>query len=191
MKGKEKTLQLTIYALFIAILTIQTFVPVLGYLPLGPIQVTIIQITVIVGAILFGPKTGILLGGCWGGLRLIKAALEPNILSAVFLNPMVSLLPRLLTGLVAGVAFKTLNRYLTRQKAAFWTGLLGSLTNTVLFLMAVYLFAADAYAKSLGIPKEGLLLALATVAGTNGVLELIASGILVPLLVKPLAKIID
>ena len=45
-------------AAFIAIMMIMTVVPVLGFIPLGFMNATIIHIPVIVGSILLGPKKG-------------------------------------------------------------------------------------------------------------------------------------
>ena len=49
-------------AAFIAIMMIMTVVPVLGFIPLGFMNATIIHIPVIVGSILLGPKKGAVLG---------------------------------------------------------------------------------------------------------------------------------
>jgi len=62
MKKNKNVFQMTIISMLIAILFIQTFVPILGYIPLGPIDVTIVHITVILTAILFGKNTGLIIG---------------------------------------------------------------------------------------------------------------------------------
>jgi len=62
MKKNKNVFQMTIISMLVAILFIQTFVPILGYIPLGPIDVTIVHITVILTAILFGKNTGLIIG---------------------------------------------------------------------------------------------------------------------------------
>ncbi|AZZ61266.1 ECF transporter S component [Oenococcus sp. UCMA 16435] len=55
MIHQTKAFHLAIMALFIAIVIIQNFVPLLGYIPIGPLSLTIIPITVIIAAVLLGP----------------------------------------------------------------------------------------------------------------------------------------
>ena len=52
----KKTRDMVMMAAFIAIMMIMTVVPVLGFIPLGFMNATIIHIPVIVGSILLGPK---------------------------------------------------------------------------------------------------------------------------------------
>ena len=68
MERNKNVFRMTIIAMLMAILIIQTFVPMLGYIPLGPINITIVHITVILAAILFGKKTGLVIGTVWGTL---------------------------------------------------------------------------------------------------------------------------
>lgn len=184
----NKTKRLTQISLLVAILIIQTFVPGIGYIPIGPLQATIIHITVIVGAILFGPQTGALLGLAWGTLRMVKALLMPDILSVVFINPLVSILPRVLVGWLSGLIFAFLEKRIKKQVAYILTGTCGALINTIGVLSAIYFIMADTYAHALGIPVETLQTTFLATIGTNGMLEAIVSGILTPLLVVPLAR---
>ena len=58
-------------------------------------------------------------------------------------------------------------------------------------LGGIYLFASEAYAKALGIQESVLLGALGTIVATNGVIEIIASVIILPLVALPLKKVIN
>ena len=58
---RHKSLVLT--SLFSAIVIIMAFTP-LGYIPLGFINATIIQIPVIIGSLFCGPKQGAFLSTC-------------------------------------------------------------------------------------------------------------------------------
>ena len=66
MNSLEKTRNMVVTAVFMAIIIIMAFVPFLGYIPLGFMNATIIHIPVIVGAILLGPKSGAFLGLVFG-----------------------------------------------------------------------------------------------------------------------------
>ena len=58
----NKVRKITLTALLVAIIFLLTFTP-LGYLVIGPIAATTIQMPVIIGAVLLGPVTGLVLGG--------------------------------------------------------------------------------------------------------------------------------
>ena len=191
MYKQPKVFQITILSMFLAILIAQTFIPMLGYIPLGPIDVTIVHVTVILVAVLFGPKMGSVLGTTWGLLSMIRAYMQPTPFNIVFLNPVVSVLPRLIVGFLSGVLFLFFRKKFSDKVSYAVTAGIGTLTNTVLVLGSIYLFASETYAEALGISETLLLGALATVAGTNGIIEMIASVIILPLIAIPLSKVIS
>lgn len=188
---RTDTKRLTWLSLLIALLIIQTFVPGIGYIPIGPMQATIIHITVIIGAILFGPKDGAILGLSWGILRLIKAFIMPDVMSPVFMNPMISVLPRFLVGWLSGLIYVACKRKINPHLSQVMTGVIGSLINTVVVLGLIYVFEAESYAEILNIPTAALLATLGGVVATNGILEAIVSGVLTPIITTPLTKIIQ
>lgn len=188
---RTDTKRLTWLSLLIALLIIQTFVPGIGYIPIGPMQATIIHITVIIGAILFGPKDGAILGLSWGILRLIKAFIMPDVMSPVFMNPMISVLPRFLVGWLSGLIYVACKRKINPPLSQVMTGVIGSLINTVVVLGLIYVFEAESYAEILNIPTAALLATLGGVVATNGILEAIVSGVLTPIITTPLTKIIQ
>ena len=190
MKEKENVYQLTLISMMVALLIMQTFVPILGYIPLGPIDVTIVHITVILSAVLFGPKFGTIIGTIWGALSMLRAFIQPTPFNIVFLNPLISILPRLLVGLISASFFKLLKDRLPRTGAYAVTAAIGTLTNTVLVLGSIYLFASEAYAGALGISETALLGALGTIVATNGVIEIIAAVIILPVLAVALEKFV-
>lgn len=188
MKEKNNVYQLTLISMMVALLIMQTFVPIFGYIPLGPIDVTIVHITVILSAVLFGQKFGTIIGAIWGLLSLLRAFMQPTPFNIVLLNPLISVLPRLLVGLISATIFKLLKDRLSKTLAYAVTAGIGSLTNTVLVLGSIYLFASEPYANALGIPESALLGALGTIVVTNGVIEIIAAIIILPILAVALDK---
>ena len=111
---RQRTFQMVLSAMFIAMIILQSFVPFLGNIPIVALNITIIHITVIVGGIVLGPRAGFLFGFTWGVCSLILAYTSANILSfMIFTNPLISILPRLLMGgLVALFFTKQLNSLL-------------------------------------------------------------------------------
>lgn len=174
-----------------AIIIIQTTIPFLGYIPMGPLSLTIIQVTVITAAIVLGTKEGAIVGGIWGIITFIRAFVAPTSVIApiVFTNPLVSILPRILIGVVAAYVFhRLLSGKLNETVRMSVAGVLGSLTNTVLVLGFIYLFYGEPYANFLKLDMEQLLPALLTIVATNGITEAILSGVLTPIISKPLVR---
>ncbi|MCM3163208.1 ECF transporter S component [Metabacillus litoralis] len=193
MNKKNNTFRLVLLGMLTAIIIIQTSIPFLGYIPIGPLSLTIIQVTVIIAAIVLGTKEGAIIGGIWGMITFIRAFVAPTSVIApiVFTNPLVSVLPRILIGVVAAYVFhKMLSRKLNETVRMSIAGVLGSLTNTVLVLGLIYLFYREPYANFLELDMEQLLPALMTIVATNGITEAIISGLLTPIISKPLLKLI-
>lgn len=188
MNKKTNVFQLTIISMLLAILIAQTFIPMLGYIPLGPIDVTIVHITVILAAVLFGTKTGSIIGLSWGLLSMLRAYIQPTPFNVVFLNPLISVLPRLIVGWLSAKVFILINEKLSDRVSYAVTAAIGALTNTILVLGSIYLFGSESYAAALGISENLLLGALGTVVVTNGLIEMIASIIILPLVALPLGK---
>lgn len=72
MKRKEIT-NMTITAIFIALLIVQTFVPNIGYVRILPAlpAITTIPLTIAIYGTIMGPKWGSMFGLVWGLTRLI------------------------------------------------------------------------------------------------------------------------
>lgn len=191
MNKKTDVFQLTILSMLLAILIAQTFIPMLGYIPLGPIDVTIVHITVILAAVLFGKKTGSIIGLAWGLLSMLRAYMQPTPFNVVFLNPLISVVPRLIVGWISAVVFIFLSEKISDKISYAITAAIGTFANTFFVLGGIYLFASEAYAKALGIQESVLLGALGTIVATNGVIEIIASVIILPLVALPLKKVIN
>jgi uncharacterized membrane protein len=191
MNKKNKTFGIVLLGMLTAIIIIQTTIPFLGYIPIGPLSLTIIQVTVIVAAIVLGTKEGAIVGGIWGIITFIRAFVAPTSVIApiVFTNPLVSVLPRILIGVVAALVFhRLLSRKLNETVRMSIAGVLGSITNTVLVLGLIYLLYREPYANFLKLDMEELLPALLGIVATNGITEAILAGVLTPIISKPLLK---
>ena len=90
----------------LAAISIMLSMTPLGFIPIGPLNLTIMHIPVIIGAILEGPMVGITVGAIFGATSLLRAFTMPTITSFVLMNPLVSILPRVLIGIVAYYVYK-------------------------------------------------------------------------------------
>lgn len=145
---ESKVTTISRFAIFSSLIIILVFTP-LGCIPIGAISLTTAHIPVIVGAIVFKYKFGIGLGGVMGLSTLLRAALMPSApLDVFFLNPMVSLFPRLFIGIVAYFSFNIIYKYFKNKKSGLpisigIASMLGTITNTILVMSILILIYAD------------------------------------------------
>lgn len=187
MYSKTKIQNLVLASVFAALILAMTFIPYTGYIMYAPppasVEVTTLHIVTILGASLLGWKYGAVLGGVWGLACILRAA--TNSMWADFMNPMISLLPRIAVGLVVGLLFMALKK--TRLPKAISVGIVaavGTVTNTVLVLTMYNFFGG-------GI-TQGVFDLLGSIFSTliavNGTIELVAAIVLVPLLYNAVTK---
>lgn len=144
----EKLFRQVLTALFVA-LTLMLGLTPLGLIPVGPINLTILHIPVIIGTIFLGLRGGMLLGACFGiastmaafGVSL-GAAQSGLALLVVTANPFLAvcmcMIPRLMIPIVTHLAYTAL-RGKGEKRAVACAAVAGSLTNTVLYLGIMYL----------------------------------------------------
>jgi uncharacterized membrane protein len=95
----------------------------LGFIPIGPTRATIMHIPVIIGAILEGPVVGAIVGLIFGLFSIFQAVTNPTPISFVFLNPLVSVLPRILIGVVSYYVYRGFSK-IGKRGALAVTGLM-------------------------------------------------------------------
>lgn len=107
----------------------------LGFIPVGPTRATIMHIPVIIGAIMEGPVVGALVGLIFGLFSIFQAITNPTPVSVVFLNPIVSVLPRVLIGIVTYYVYNSLKKLGNKKTLGFlyvfWIGIILYLANGI------------------------------------------------------------
>lgn len=185
---------LVLTALFIAIILLQSVVPWLGTLPLGAFAigaaVTIITFTVAIGAMVLGPRAGALLGFVWGAYSLWNAwTSAPSIGALIFRNPITAIVPRMLVGLIIGYLYWRFVKNRPMGQQTIWLAGLGALSafvNTFFVLSITWIGFTVMHTTAFGIPDSGLAnYLIVSIAGFNGVFEIIVGAILVPLIGIP------
>ena len=148
----------------------------IGFIPwFSGASITIMQIPVIIAAIIAGLGSGIGTGLIFGIFSLIQAAIAPiGPLDPFFVNPLVSVLPRVLMGIGTFYCFKLFSSFPKFPRPVNYaiSGLIGSLINTCLVLLMLVAIKA--------IPFEMFL----TVLVANGLLEAAASAIITSIVVS-------
>lgn len=168
----------------------------LGYIPLGVINATIIQIPVIIGALFCGWKKGALLGFLFGFTSFLKNTITPATLSAFVFSPVLAasqigpkgivysaficFVPRILVGIVPYFVYMGLRKVIKTKIVNFAVaGVLGTFTNTLLVMGSIYLLYKDAYAQALSIEPDLVAGVIGGVISFNGVIEAVLSGFIV------------
>jgi uncharacterized membrane protein len=187
------TRELVLYALFVGMIFLLGLTP-LGFITLPIAAITTVHIPVIVGGYRFGVKGGALLGFFFGLTSLISCFTRPDAIAAIVLGTntgfgvynlllilLVLFLPRILTGIFSALtygALRTKNELLAMGIAAF----VGSMTNTVLLLGSLYIFAfaqtGAAFGLAAGFTAAQFLKILLGIVALNGLLEAAAAVIL-------------
>ena len=172
--------KMTVIGVLSAISIMMSMLPFIGYIPIGPTKATIMHIPVIIGAIIEGPVVGATIGLIFGLTSLWNAMTQPTMTSIFFLNPLVSILPRVLIGVVAYYVYQGIYKISKKVYAAgFMAGLIGSLANTVGVLGMIYVLYADKYMERIGQAGADAGKWLFTLAATNGVPEALVAALIV------------
>lgn len=192
-RRQSKAHRIALLGILTAIIIIQNFVPFLGNIPIPPLNPTIIHITVIIATLSMSTTDGVIIGTVWGLTRIIRAVTMPAtpLDYWLWINPVISLLPRMMIGLTTGWTYQLFRRvFPKRDKLALASAsVVGSFTNTILVLLFIFLFFRDDYASAIQVDVSNLGAALAVIVGTNGVAEAIAAAVIAPLVALPLRKV--
>ena len=161
-----------------------------GLIRLGALNATTMHIPVLIGALVEGPKVGVLVGLIYGLFSWWSNMTQPSsLLSPLFMNPLVSVLPRLLFPIFAAFFFwanpmKALGARL--MIAAF----LGTLVQTVLVMGTMYLFFADEFAKLMDVSTSLVGLTIFGLGASHGLPEALIAGVVVTAIALPLRKML-
>ncbi|TDT50318.1 ECF transporter S component [Fonticella tunisiensis] len=174
------TARVTRIGILSAIAIMMSLTP-LGYIPLPAMKITFMHVPVIIAAMVDGAPGGIVVGFIFGLSSLFINLSGP--MAPVFINPLVSIFPRVMIGVVSYFVYK-------RTKNVPLTAALGTLTNTVGVLSMIYVFAAQTFAniKKEAVSSIGKI--LIGIGITNGPLEIIAAVIISVGVMKALRKFI-
>ncbi len=147
----------------------------LGYIPILPINPTIMHVPVIIGAIIEGPLAGAVIGGIFGLSSLIRAFMTPTPTNFIFWNPLISIGVRIMVGVVSAYVYRALKN---KKAGVAITAVVGTFVNTIGVLGLAYLFYLSRYAQALGITEAAARTFILTVVGTNGIPEAIISALI-------------
>jgi len=186
----KNTKELTLAGMMIALMTVIAFVPQLGYIQITPvIGVTTMHIPVIIGAVLLGRKFGFILGTTFGILSfLVTLQRGATPFELFFLNPLISVLPRVLFGMAVYEVYAFVKKFIKDDKILFpTTALITTLIHSVLVLGAIGIIYG-AQLNEWGI--ENIMVWIWGIMVSNAIFEAIFAAILVTVVAVPLKKLV-
>ena len=202
IQNMNKVHKMTLTAILVAIIVLLAFTP-LGYLSIGPIAATTIQMPVIIGAVLMGPTTGAVLGFFFGLSAIVKVLTMPGADAfatlALTYSPvhyiLVCMGSRVAMGWLTGLLSRGLHQVPVLQGRRTVisygiTGFVGSLMNTVFYLGLLWLLCAEVISSFYGVDLSGVgSLVMATAVGA-GLPEAIVSCVVVTAVCKALSHVV-
>lgn len=191
---KTRTIQMVQLAILIALEALMTFTP-LGFVMVPPVAITLLHIPVIIGAVLLGPLSGGILGGCFGVFSILRAVIGGNVGDLLF-NPAASgnpfgsivmaVLPRILVGVIAAWLFLLIRRWSKNDFVAIplAAGITTAL-HTVMVLTLMWLF----FRGTPLLEANGLRELFTSVVILNGIIEICTAVVLATAVCKPLLNL--
>lgn len=180
-KMNNKTKKLATLGILTGICLILGLTPI-GFIPIGPIKVTLMCIPVIVGTQVMGLKSGLFLGFVFGLTSLIQMLTSPSALQVAILTDgfawakmiFITFAARLIIPLTTYGVYRLLEK--RGAIGMMVSAVVGSLTNTVIYLGLIMLLFMSSPAVIVG--------TLAMVGVTNGIPEAIIAGVVCTAAVK-------
>jgi uncharacterized membrane protein len=185
-----KTKDITLYGMYFAILALLSFTP-LGYITIFTFAITTIHIVVLVAAFTLGLKGGLIVGLGFGIMSLLRALIAPTSpFDAAFINPIVSVLPRALFGLFAGLMAEFLPKFRKKIAPSLYVGVVSGVAtffHTALVLLAIIVMRPFIPIVGEVLGNISFFALFASVFVSNAFVEVILATLTVPLIITALS----
>ncbi len=173
-ENKNRIRKITGMAILLSIVAILQFLA--GYLKIGPVEINFGLIPIVIGAILYGPIEGMLLG-IMNGLLVI---VNPGTAAFMAVNPVatifVCILKTGLAGLFSGLLYKLISKK-NDLVASIIASLVVPVTNTGIFFIGCLLFWIPLFGET---TQEAIATIATVIFAVNTLIEIISISILSP-----------
>ena len=184
----KKSSSISRIAIFFAVMITIHFTTsfILHFVPSG-IQPTLVHIPVVIASIIYGPRTGAILGLLMGLFSLTMNTLvltpasylfSPFVPNGNFYSLVIAIVPRILIGVTPYFVY----RWMHNRTGLITAGIVGSMTNTVFVLSGIYLFFGNTFGR-------GIQHFLGLIVSTNSLIEVIATVLITSAVVPALEKL--
>lgn len=180
-----KTKEITYLGLLMALTVLLGVIPNIGIIQVGPVSITILHIPVIMASVMFDIKGGLIVGTTFGLTSMYVAmtrAASP--IDLLFVNPLVSVVPRALFGLACGVLCYFVDENSKLKYAMI--GFFSTLIHTLLVYLALYMFGKETIDAIMG--NSTLARFLLSAISVNAIIEAAVASIFAVLILSKVAK---
>ena len=184
----KKSSSISRIAIFFAVMITIHFTTsfILHFVPSG-IQPTLVHIPVVIASIIYGPRTGAILGLLMGLFSLTMNTLvltpasylfSPFVPNGNLYSLVIAIVPRILIGVTPYFVY----RWMHNRTGLITAGIVGSMTNTVFVLSGIYLFFGNSFGR-------GIQHFLGLIVSTNSLIEVIATVLITSAVVPAIEKL--
>lgn len=186
-KTTYKYFDLTVLSLMIAITAVLFYSP-LGNINIGLISITIAHIPILIITILLGLKPGLINAFAFGLFSLLSALLAPKgLLSPLFINPMISIVPRMMIPVTTFLVYHLLKNK-NKTLATTLAVILGNLTNTFFVYFSMYIFAGK---KVVELTGKNFATVIAGLVGTSTAIKTVIVAVITVPIILALQKYME
>ena len=200
-KPNANTRRLTQLALLLALVLIMSYTP-LGYLPVGPLTLSLLTVPVSIGAILMGPVSGAILGGAFGLTSFFNALRGGGNMSSILftINPVATfvlcVVARIAMGWLCGVVYRAVRRVWPQRRRLCCAigGLAAPVFNTLFFmgLLVLFFYNTD-YVQGLAANMGAVnpFFFVVGMVGLQGVVEALLGCLIGAAVTDPLQRVVE
>lgn len=178
--------ELTVVGLLAAITIILGFSGY-GIIALGPLNVTTLHVPALIGALVEGPRVGAFVGLIFGVYSFWQNFTAPNILSPLFINPLVSVVPRIIFPILAVLVYKSLWK-VPQGPRIIISAFLGTIFHTCMVMGLIYVLYSNMFAQAMHLSSDQVIGTILILSVTHGIPEAIFAGVIVTPIALALRK---
>lgn len=178
--------ELTVVGLLAAI-TIILGLSGYGIMALGPLNVTTLHVPALIGALVEGPRVGAFVGLIFGVYSFWQNFTAPNILSPLFINPLVSVVPRIIFPILAVLVYKSLWK-VPQGPRIIISAFMGTIFHTCMVMGLIYVLYSNMFAQAMHLSSDQVIGTILILSVTHGIPEAIFAGVIVTPIALALRK---
>lgn len=180
--------ELTVVGLLAAI-TIILGISGYGIMALGPLNVTTLHVPALIGALVEGPRVGAFVGLIFGVYSFWQNFTAPNILSPLFINPLVSVVPRIIFPILAVLVYKLLWK-VPQGPRIIISAFMGTIFHTCMVMGLIYVLYSNMFAQAMHLSSDQVIGTILILSVTHGIPEAIFAGVIVTPIALALRKVL-
>lgn len=165
-----------------------------GGIHIGPVSISLVLVPIVIGALIYGPGVGAILGAVFGVIVIIMilAGMDPASMVMLQFNPagtiITCLVKGILAGLVPGLIFKAFKKH--KNTGVVVSSVFAPVMNTGFYVLMVVFVFKGLMEQSYNVKGTGAVFVLIiTMIATNFLWELISTVVITPIIYAAVKKV--